>query len=282
VPAAQPPADRQAAPELDAGADELMVAAAVRDAMALARDEAAAVRDRAADARDVALSRGDTAAGTASGPRPITGAEIVMRAQEQRELAARHRADAAEHRAQAARDRRLAALDREQAARDRESAAADRETLARRVAFASVDGLTGARTRLAGLAELDRDLARCRRAAEPLVVAYIDVVGLKAVNDSAGHGAGDALLVRVVAVIRAHLRSYDLIIRLGGDEFLCVMANTTKRDARDRFELIAAALAAASDAGAIRAGFAELTSDETATELIARADAELTNLHGAS
>ena len=281
MPAAQPPADRQEAPELDAEADELMVAARVRDAMAQARDRAAVARDEAAEVRDRELSRREAAAGTSIGPRPITGAEIVMRAQAQRKLAARHRAEAAEHRALAARDRRLAALDREQAARDRELSAADREALARRVALASTDELTGARTRSAGLAEFERDLARCRRAAEPLVVAFVDVVGLKAVNDSAGHIAGDDLLRRVVAEIRAHLRSYDLIIRLGGDEFLCVMANTTKRDARGRFERIAAALAADSDAAAIRAGFAELTSDETADELVARADAELTNLHGA-
>jgi diguanylate cyclase (GGDEF)-like protein len=282
VPAAQPPADRQAVPELDAEVAELLVAASVRDAMAQARDRAAAAREEAAEARDLALSKREAAVGSTIGPRPITGAEIVMRAQEQRKVAARHRADAAEHRVLVARDRRLAALDREQAARDRNNSAADREALARRVALASTDELTGARTRAAGLAEFERDLARCRRAAEPLVVAFVDVVGLKAVNDSAGHIAGDDLLRGVVGEIRAHLRSYDLIIRLGGDEFLCVMAHTTKRDARERFKRIATALAADSDAGAIRAGFAELTSDETADELIARADAELTNLHGAA
>jgi diguanylate cyclase (GGDEF)-like protein len=50
------------------------------------------------------------------------------------------------------------------------------------------------------------------------VVAYVDVIGLKTLNDSAGHSAGDKLLQHVVALIKKHLRSYDLIIRMGGDE----------------------------------------------------------------
>ena len=71
------------------------------------------------------------------------------------------------------------------------------------------------------------------------------------------------------------MRSYDLIVRLGGDEFLCAMSNMTLLEARERFSAIATALAASSETGAIRTGFAELTPDETATELIARADSQL-------
>jgi GGDEF domain-containing protein len=83
------------------------------------------------------------------------------------------------------------------------------------------------------------------------------------------------LLKRVVALIKEHLRSYDLIIRLGGDEFLCAMSNMTLLDAHQRFSAIAAAHAAQPDPGSIRTGFAELTPDETATALIARADSQL-------
>jgi hypothetical protein len=53
------------------------------------------------------------------------------------------------------------------------------------------------------------------------------------------------------------------------------MSNMTLPDARRRFSAIAGALAASSEAGALRTGFAELTGDETATELIARADSQL-------
>jgi diguanylate cyclase (GGDEF)-like protein len=108
-----------------------------------------------------------------------------------------------------------------------------------------------------------------------VVVTYVDVVGLKAVNDSGGHAAGDTLLRHVVGTIRAHLRSFDLIVRLGGDEFLCVMSGATIESARSRFETIKAALAADPERSGIKVGFAELTPGDTAEELIRRADAQL-------
>jgi diguanylate cyclase (GGDEF)-like protein len=107
------------------------------------------------------------------------------------------------------------------------------------------------------------------------VVAYVDVIGLKTLNDSEGHHAGDRLLQRVVALIKKQLRSYDLIIRMGGDEFLCVVSTISLSDARARFSAIDKALAVASGPGAIRSGFAELQPDESAEDLIARADGEL-------
>ena len=205
--------------------------------------------------------------------RAVTGAEIVMRAGEQRKRAGEFRAQAAEHRAQAARDREAAATDREQGARDRRQALADREALARALAITEID-LTGARTRAAGLCDLDHELDRARRTGSTLVV-YVGAVGLKRLNDSEGHDAGDRVLKCVVALIAEHLRPYDLIVRLAGDVFLCAMSNMTLPDARQRFSAIAGALAATSEAGALRPGFAELTGDETAAELIARADSQM-------
>ncbi|HVF77444.1 MAG TPA: GGDEF domain-containing protein [Solirubrobacteraceae bacterium] len=106
-------------------------------------------------------------------------------------------------------------------------------------------------------------------------MAYIEVVGLKTLNDSMGHAAGDDLLQRVVGHLRAHLRSYDLIIRIGGDEFLCAMTDMTLLDARERFRQVAGMLADSGQVGWIRAGLAELGPDDDATQLIERADAEL-------
>jgi diguanylate cyclase (GGDEF)-like protein len=243
-----------------------------RDATARARDLDGWARDRAAAARDLAMAQRDGH----DDPRAVTGAEIVMRAAEQRRRAAEYRALAVEHRRQAALDREAAAADRAQGARDRMRALADCHTFANALATAETDPLTGARSRAAGLADLDREVNRCHRLASPLVAAHIDAVGLRRVNDSDGYDAGDRLLKRVVALIGEHLRSYDLIIRVGGDEFLCAIANMTLDDARERFSAIASALAGSNEAGAIRFGFAALLPGETATDLIARADRELT------
>jgi len=75
------------------------------------------------------------------------------------------------------------------------------------------------------------------------LLAFIDVDGLKAVNDSQGHAAGDALLRAVVESLRAHVRPYDVIVRYGGDEFICVMPDLSEVDARARFLSIRDALA---------------------------------------
>jgi diguanylate cyclase (GGDEF)-like protein len=246
-----------------------------RDAVAHLRDLAALARDQAADARDVAMGQLDTAAGQTESTRPLTGLELVMRAAEQRKRTARHRAQAAVQRLLAAQDRHAAARDREQAARERDQALADRQALTIELERAAVDPLTGARTRAAGLRELDHELDRARRTASPLSVAYIDVVGLKSVNDTLGHAAGDALLKHVVAHLQAHLRPYDLIIRLGGDEFLFAMPNVIQESARERFASIAGALNRGSNPVGIRTGVAELRDHESASELIERADSEL-------
>jgi diguanylate cyclase (GGDEF)-like protein len=248
-------------------------AATTRDVVAGARDDAAAERDQAADLHDRELAMRDAA--WADGGRAATGAEALERAAESRARAAADRGAAAEGRVRAAADRARAAHDREQAARDRLQAQADRAELLHQLAIAETDVLTGARTRGPGLADLDHEIDRARRTEGLLVVAYIDVVGLKAVNDAHGHAAGDELLQRVVGAIRAHLRSYDLIVRLGGDEFLCVMSRTTIEEARRRFDAIRVALTAHPDRCELRVGFAVLTAADTAAELIQRADAEL-------
>ncbi len=248
-----------------------------RDERAQSRDLAAAARDESAAARDLAMAQSDVADAHRDGEGALTHTEIPARWAAARERAARHRAHAAADRARAAEDRRGAAEDRRQSAADLQRALADQAKLARELAITETDSLTGARTRAAGLTDLDHELHRCRRTKSRLVVAYVDVVGLKSVNDTQGHPAGDRLLVHSVATIKQQLRPYDLVIRLGGDEFLCVMSSMTLLDAHRRFSAIAVALAGAPSAAAIRTGFAELAPEQTATDLIASADADLIN-----
>lgn len=248
-------------------------AAGQRDVIAHARDLAALSRDLAADVRDLAMRRSDSTSEQQDGDlRAATGAEIAIRAAGQRRRAARYRSQAAEQRGLAAEDRRGAARDREQAARERLGALTDRDALADQLAIVETDALTGARALAAGLTDLDHELDRCRETGGQLAVAYVEVVALETLSDERNAGASNELLKRVVTLIGEQLRSFDLIIRLGTDEFLCAMSNMTLRDGQERFSQVAAALAAPPHAGAIRIGFAELRPDESAAEVIARAD----------
>jgi len=83
----------------------------------------------------------------------------------------------------------------------------------------SADPLTGLLGRRAFLAELSREHARSGRSARPVAVALLDVDGLKAINDRAGHSAGDAALRAIGDAMRDGLRAADLGCRFGGDEF---------------------------------------------------------------
>jgi diguanylate cyclase (GGDEF)-like protein len=254
-----------------AAANARDTAAHARDLAARARDEAAALRDRELAARDAARPQNGRAS---------TGAEILLRAAENRSGAAADRAAAVEGRASAAADREQAAHDREQAARDRVQAQIDRDALLAQLAIAETDALTGTRTRAAGLADLDHAIDRARRTTGLLVVAHVGIIGMRALSDARGRDAGDALMQRGVRAIRGHLRSSDLIVRLDGDELLCVMFGATADNVRERFDDVQAELAGDPDSCEIRVGLAALAPHDSATELIERADARLPSSPG--
>ena len=102
------------------------------------------------------------------------------------------------------------------------------------------DDLTDAYRRGFGAHMLRAEIERARRRDGRLVVALVDVDGLKAVNDMEGHFAGDEILRQVVVAIRANIRSYEPVVRLGGDEFAFTMAGVDLNGARERCTLIQA------------------------------------------
>lgn len=295
--------DRAANRRDQAGADRDR-AADQRDEVGDQRDELADLRDRAADARDHAAERNEGWVRPALPADEISRSAIARReaaedrnrAWEDRRAGAGERGKAEVDRSTALADRGAGAGERGEAGLDRDTALADRGAGAgerddaevdRDIAFAdrsasanerkqsSVDGLTGVYVRGAGVVELGRDIARARRASQPLVLAFIDVDGLKTVNDSRGHAAGDRVLLEVSRTLEAHLRSYDLIIRYGGDEFVCALAGVTLAEATDRFTKVNTTLALGPEPAAVSVGLAELRAGDSVDDLVARADAAL-------
>ncbi len=89
--------------------------------------------------------------------------------------------------------------------------------------FATTDILTGALNRRAGLVILEKQVQAAKRSGEPFTICYVDVDGLKIVNDVYGHQVGDELITATSAVIREIIRESDTLCRLGGDEFLIIL-----------------------------------------------------------
>jgi diguanylate cyclase (GGDEF)-like protein len=106
------------------------------------------------------------------------------------------------------------------------------------------------------------------------VAAYIDIDGLKAVNDEQGHAAGDELLRNVAKGLSYYMRPYDLFVRLGGDEFLCALPVSTF-EARRRFADLRKDLDRKDIKPSVSVGFSELRDGDSPEELVRRADEDL-------
>ena len=243
----------------DATGDDRDLAAKRRDELSLLRDEIARQRDTEAahtDAKD--------------------------------EVSDRHTLRLEELRARARATRVRAASDRERAARDRAQAARDRArqpaTERRPPSIASRRAPTSSPARgggVSGLEELENEIKRARRERTSLVVAYVDVDGLKAVNDGYGHAAGDEVLQNVAHGLRRHMRSYDLMVRMGGDEFLCALPDVSVEEAAARFGDLSRGLNG-STGNSVSIGFSELRESDSADTLVRRADSDLLTRRGRS
>lgn len=135
------------------------------------------------------------------------------------------------------------------------------------------DELTGVLRRAAGISAAEREIARARRQNSSLAVVFLDVDGLKETNDRSGHAAGDEMLRGLVAALKEGLNPDDIVVRYGGDEFVCVLPEATAKEARARLGDIQLE---ASKAGIrFSTGAADLRRNDDVVSLLARADGDL-------
>jgi diguanylate cyclase (GGDEF)-like protein len=207
----------------------------VLDLRASARDADATARDAAAERRDSRDDRG--------GPARSPSVDRML----------------------AARDRAAAALDRREAALDRQRAREYRERAYR-------DELTGVLQRAAGRDQLVMAVDHVRRSGESLILVFLDVDHLKQLNDAQGHAAGDELLRAVGAGLLQHLRSYDVVVRYGGDEFVCALPGSRVPETTRRLLAVGAAMGEAVPGASVSFGLAELTASVRLDDAVARAD----------
>lgn len=144
--------------------------------------------------------------------------------------------------------------------------------------LALLDSMTGLYNRRCGEQRLGNEVARTRRNGLPLTIIMLDLNGLKDINDKHGHAAGDELIKFFAMRLNKAIRGSDLAVRLGGDEFLLMLPECKPAEVRhvlSRLSGLHIELEGQEIPVAFSAGWANYTADETAEELMKRADEAL-------
>ncbi|MCJ8158517.1 GGDEF domain-containing protein [Sphingomonas sp. LaA6.9] len=148
--------------------------------------------------------------------------------------------------------------------------------------LADSDTLTPLPNRRYFLRAMSRVLAHVARHGTPAVAMFVDLDGLKQINDQHGHGAGDAALIHVANLLRRHIRVTDVVARIGGDEFGLLLDQLDEADAerkarsleqlieKNPLELKGKILPLA-----VSIGSTTLRSDDSTETALARADARM-------
>lgn len=145
--------------------------------------------------------------------------------------------------------------------------------------LADKDPLTPVVNRRAFVRELERTKAFADRYGGGAALIYLDVDGLKDINDKFGHAVGDRALLAIAETLAANVRSSDLVGRLGGDEFGIILARADKSTAQEKADLLMGLVSGLKvDDGdgalplAITCGIVELKGFNDATAALAAAD----------
>jgi len=149
--------------------------------------------------------------------------------------------------------------------------------------LADTDALTGLQNRRAGLARLERAIAKARTDKIALTIGFVDIDWFKGINDRYGHVVGDQVLVTVAKTLTTCVRHRHDVVRMGGEEFLLLLPGTQIEMARKRMNTIRRRITragAALDIKGLRVsvsiGLAALDeADVSSQALLARADAAM-------
>jgi diguanylate cyclase (GGDEF)-like protein len=123
------------------------------------------------------------------------------------------------------------------------------------------------------------EVAQARRSSLPVSIGVLDIDYFKRINDTYGHPTGDAVIRKVSSVLRDSLREADIVGRIGGEEFMVILANTLPDDAMTVMERIRRAVEAevvvhggATVNCTVSCGLATLGAADDLDSLVARAD----------
>ncbi|MGI4718985.1 MAG: diguanylate cyclase [Janthinobacterium lividum] len=151
--------------------------------------------------------------------------------------------------------------------------------LGRVTELATLDALTGVANRRHGEYLMEQEIRRARRYRMPLALIAFDIDRFRNINDSYGHPVGDMALRVVAETARLLLRSSDVLVRSGGEEFQVIAPHTSAIDGLKMAEKLRAAIEAAEIPGCdhvtISLGVAQLGELESGDSLAVRVNAAL-------
>jgi diguanylate cyclase (GGDEF)-like protein len=148
--------------------------------------------------------------------------------------------------------------------------------------LAHQDALTNLPNRRGFMRELDRLVARVARYGDSAAMLFVDLDGLKLINDSLGHRAGDEALVQVANLLSHGVRRSDLVARIGGDEFGILLENTDEPNAHETATRLVNLIGSSDFAHdgetlplSVAIGVGMITGEESPEAIIAHADREM-------
>ena len=148
--------------------------------------------------------------------------------------------------------------------------------------LAHEDSLVGLPNRRGFVRALERLIDRVDRYQEKAALLFVDLDGLKLINDSFGHLAGDEALIQVARLLTGGVRKSDVVARIGGDEFAILLGHSDSESAHETatrlVDLIASSQVTHEGEAmplSVAIGAAEIHGDDTPATAMARADQEM-------